>query len=71
MKKYIYSGFLMLFVASLVAVLLMVVAYSIPNDWVRENVKESALLMASDGYFRKSIKNTTGADIDNFSLSFS
>ncbi len=71
MKKYIFSGFLMLFVASLVAVLLMVVAYSIPNDWVRENVKESALLMASDGYFRKSIKNTTGADIDNFSLSFS
>lgn len=27
--------------------------------------------MASDGYFRESVKNTTGAGIDNFSLSFS
>ena len=69
-KKYIISGFLMLVFACFVASMLMVIAYAIPNDIVRENIKESAILMARDGYFRKSIKGTTGADIDNFSLSF-
>jgi hypothetical protein len=61
----------MLFASTIIAILLMFITYCIPNDRVDENVKESALLMASDGYFRKSVKNTTGADIDNFSLSFS
>ena len=59
------------FFTLIVAIFLMFWAYVIPIDLVRDNVKQSAVQMASDGFFRQSIKGTTGASIDNFSLCFS
>ncbi len=69
-KKCAKRWFILLFFATVIALGLKVIAYALPNDLVRENVKQSAMLMARDGYFRQSIPGTTGADIDNFSLSF-
>lgn len=70
-KKYILSSFTMLGFASIVALGLMFVAYLIPIDLVRGNVKNSAIQIASDGFFRQTIKGVTGAGIENFSVCFS
>ena len=70
-KNTLFYVFFTLIVAVVVAIFLMFWAYVIPIDLVRDNVKQSAVQMASDGFFRQSIKGTTGASIDNFSLCFS